>query len=142
MTHSRTSRELPFASTSLLSDQERIARAILKTKIDPELFAESAAIIKNRIERVKRQSEQLDRSFDSAIRLCQIDYRRNVDQARKLHPDKERRAHLIQLHTESYKVACMYACRRYKDNLKLVIRIKDGVQKFMDDNQDRIIKHD
>lgn len=135
MTHSRISNELPFANASLLSDQERIATAILRTKITPETFNETCVLIGQRLERVKHQLDRIERSFGSAIRLCQIDYRRNVEQARKFHPDKETREHLIQLHTESYKVACMYACRRYKDNLKLIARIERMVDEFMKEHQ-------
>lgn len=137
MTHNRTTQELPFANASLLSDQDHIARAILRAKIDPSRTHESTMRIESRMERVKHQLDQLDRSFASAIRLCQIDYRRSVEQARKFHPDKEERAHLIQLHTDTYRVACMYACRRYKDNLKLISRIERTVSEFMKENKDR-----
>lgn len=137
MTHSRIAQELPFASSSLLSDQEHIAVAILRTKVAPEKFDVSCTEIEQRMVRVKHQLDQLERCFGSAIRLCQIDYRRNVELARKFHPDKEKREHLIQLHTDAYKVACMYACRRYKDNLKLVSRIERTVDEFMKENEHR-----
>lgn len=135
--HNRNTQELPFANASLLSDQERIAVAILRTKITPGTFDETCLLIGQRMERVKHQLDQLDRSFGSAIRLCQIDYRRNVELARKYQPDKEERKQLIQLHTDTYRVACMYACLRYKDNLKLIARIERMVDEFMEANEYR-----
>lgn len=131
MTHSRIARELPFASASLLSDHEYVARYVLRSKLKPDTYDECKSIIHTRMERVMHQSDQLHRAYESAIHLCQIDYRRNVELARKHEPNKEDRADLIKLHTEAYKVACMYATRRYKESVKMVMRICEMLNDFL-----------
>ena len=129
--------ELPLANASLVIDYEYIARAFLRIKLMPRLLDDTLPKIEQRLARVKHQRDQLDRSFGSAIRLCQIDYRRNVELARRLYPNKADRVSLIQIHTTTYKIACMYACRRYLDNRKLIFRIENLVNEFETKNERR-----